>query len=172
MNKDREVPVAWLVRLDLKGSEDDLDEMGSVGSLDQLDQRANQGCKVFLGYQGTKETEATRVTLGPRELRDHEACRARTDPQAWPVYLERWDPEGSLDPVDSMVCLDHQAYLAQREGQDLKEMKDQMGRPDLLDLLDRRDRLDLLDQVSYFVRDKIINTGKMSIFYRPPVQCW
>lgn len=114
MNKDLEVHVAWSVRPDLKGSEDGLDEMGSVGSLDQLDQRANQGCKVSLDYQGTKETEATRVTLGPRELRDHGACQARMDPQAWPVYLERWGPEGSLDRVDSTVSLDLLAYLAQR----------------------------------------------------------
>lgn len=150
MNKDLEVPVAWSVRLDLKGSEDDLDEMGSVGSLDQLDQRANQGCKVFLDYQGTKETEATRVTLGPRELRDHGACQARMDPQAWPVYLERWGPEGSLDHVDSTVCLDLLAYLAQREGRDLKETKDQMDRLDLLDLLDKRDPLGLLDQLDHW----------------------
>jgi len=150
VNKDLEVPVAWSVRLDLRGSVDGLDEMGSVGSLDQLDQRANQGCKVFLDYQGTKETEATRVTLGPREPRDHGACQARTDPQAWPVYLERWDPEGSLDRVDSMVCLDLQAYLAQREGRDLKETKDRMGRLDHLGLLDRRDLWDLLDQLDHW----------------------
>jgi len=150
VNKDLEVPVAWSVRLDLKGSEDGLDEMGSVGSLDQLDQRANQGCKVFLDYQGTKETEATRVTLGPRELRDHGACQARTDPQAWPVYLERWDPEDSLDLVDSMVCLDLQAFLAQREGRDLKETKDRMGRLDHLGLLGRRDLWDLLDQLDHW----------------------
>ena len=114
MNKDLEVPVAWSVRLDLKGSEDGLDEMGSVDFLDQLDQRVNQVCKVFLDYQGTKETEATRVMLDPRELRDLGACQARTDPQAWLVYLERWGPEDSLDHVDSMVCLDLLAYLAQR----------------------------------------------------------
>lgn len=142
--------MAWSVRLDLKGSEDGLDETGSVGSPDQLDQRANQGYKVFPDYQGTKETEATRVTLDPRELRDQEACQARTDHQAWPVYQERWDPEGSLDPVDSMVYLDLQAYLAQREGQDLKEMKDQMGLLDLLDLLDKRDPWDLLDQLDHW----------------------
>lgn len=150
MNKDLEVLVAWSVRLDLKGSEDGLDEMGSVGSLDQLDQRVNQGCKVFLDYQGTKETEATRVTLGPRELKDHGACQARTDPQAWPVYLERWDPEGSLDRVDLMVCQDLQAYPAQREGQDLKETKDRMGRLDHLGLLDRRDLWVLLDQLDHW----------------------
>ena len=114
MNKDLEVPVAWLVRLDLKGSEDGLDEMGSVGFLDQLDQRVNQVCKVFRDYQGTKETEATRVMLDPRELRDPGACQARMDPQAWLVYLEKWGPEGSLDHVDSTVCLDLLAYLAQR----------------------------------------------------------
>jgi len=150
VNKDLEVPVVWLVRLDLKGSEDGLDEMGSVGSQDQLDQRANQDCKAFLGYQETKETEATRVTLGPRELRDHGACQARMDPLAWPVFLERWGPEGSLDHADSTVCLDLLEYLAQREGRDLKETKDQMDRLALLDLLDKRDPLDLLDQLDHW----------------------
>lgn len=150
MNKDLEVPVAWSVRLDLKGSEDGLDEMGSVGFLDQLDQRVNQACKVFLDYQGTKETEATRVMLDPRELRDHEACQARMELQAWLVYPERWGPEGSLDHVDSTVCLDLLAYLAQREGQDLKETKDQMDRLDLLDLLDKKDPLGLLDQLDHW----------------------
>lgn len=150
MNKDLEVPVAWSVRLDLKGSEDGLDEMGSVGFLDQLDQRVNQVCKVFRDYQGTKETEATRVMLDPRELRDPGACQARMDPQAWLVYLEKWGPEDSLDHVDSTVCLDLLAYLAQREGQDLKETKDQMDRLDLLDLLDKRDPLGLLDQLDHW----------------------
>jgi len=147
VSKDLEVPVAWSVRLDLKGSEDGLDVMGNEASLDQLDRRANQGFKVFLDYQETKETEATRVTLDPRELKGHEGCLARTDLQAWPEYLERWGPEDSLDLEDSTVYLDLLAYPAQREGRDQKEMKDQMDRQDHLDLLDRRDPLDLLDQL-------------------------
>jgi hypothetical protein len=72
------------------------------------------------------------------------------DPQAWPVSLERWGLEGSLDHVDSTVCLDLLAYLVQREGRDLKETKDQMDRLDLLVLLDKRDPLGLLDQLDHW----------------------
>lgn len=66
------------------------------------------------------------------------------------MYLERWGPEGSLDLADSTVCLDLLAYLAQREGQDLKETKDQMDRLGLLDLLDKKDPLGRLDQLDHW----------------------
>ena len=90
--------------LDLKESAADLDEMVSADSLGQQGQRVNQDCKVFLDYQGTKEIVVTKVNesiqiksfqistvfqylkskvmLDQRELRDHEACRERMDPQA------------------------------------------------------------------------------------------
>lgn len=68
--------------LDLKESAADLDEMVSADSLGQQGQRVNQDFKVFLDYQGTKEIVVTKVMLDQRELRDHEACRERMDPQA------------------------------------------------------------------------------------------
>jgi len=71
-----------LDHLDLKESAADLDEMVSADSLGQQGQRVNQDFKVFLDYQGTKEIVVTKVMLDQRELRDHEACRERMDPQA------------------------------------------------------------------------------------------
>jgi len=71
-----------LDHLDLKESAADLDEMVSADSQGQQGQRVNQDFKVFLDYQGTKEIAVTKVMLDQRELRDHEACRERMDPQA------------------------------------------------------------------------------------------